>query len=157
MPMIVFSFTQGAFRSDQKPVVASRLLDVFVKHHVASKLSAQLRSVTCFKIHEYEPGTLLIGDRIPEKHRYDIEVVVPEGTLEGDRSKAMMEEFARVLLDIEGTPWSREDAERVWCLVRPVPDSHWIIGGTAMTAKSILKRLIQMKIDGFKGGPRAAA
>jgi phenylpyruvate tautomerase PptA (4-oxalocrotonate tautomerase family) len=145
MPLIKFSYTEGAIAPGALEGVVSGLVDVLLTHHVAAKAATQLERVTNVMVREYPRDRFFVGRRPTTRHRYDIELLVPEMSVEGDRRDAIVREMAELLLAQEGTPWSEEDARRVWMVIRDVPEGRWGVGGVIVTAKTILRVLLQQR------------
>lgn len=145
MPLINFSFTKGAISPECVQPLVSSLLEILLRNHILAALSEQLAPVTCFKVFEVECCRYFVGGNPTDEHRYDIEIIVPEGTVDGERRDRIVLEMTEAVLTAAGTAWSEDAAHRVWVLIRDVPDGRWAVGGRIVTAKTILKYLLRMR------------
>lgn len=145
MPLINFSFTKGAIEPERVHSLVSDLLAILLRNHILSNLAAQLAPVTCFKVFEVEPRHYFVAGNPTHDHRYDIEIIVPEGTVDGERRDRIVLEMTQAVLSAAETEWSEDAAHRVWVLIRDVPDGRWAVGGRIVTAKTILKYLLKAR------------
>lgn len=145
MPLMHLTFTRGAVPPGRVQAFANDMMDVVLRHHVAAKLREQLVPVFRIRITEVDPEMHLTGGRPLGKPVYDVELVVPAGSVEGDRRDRLVRDLTETVLAEEGVPWSEEDAHRVWIIVRDIPDGKWAVGGVAISARYILEYLIRMK------------
>ncbi len=152
MPLMHLTFTRGAVAPERVQAFANDMMAVVLRHHVARKLSEQLIPVFRVRIAEIEPERHLTGGRPLGKPVYDIELVVPAGSVEGDRKESLVRDLTEAVLAEEGVPWSEADAHRVWIIIRDVPDGKWAVGGVPISARYILEYLIRMRLAARKAG-----
>ena len=146
MPMVNFAYTGGFMTRKEAEVLADRVVDVFLSNHIASKYLEELAEVTVCKLTEYDPRDYRINGRPAVKPRYDIELVVPDGSVDGERRDRLVREITEAVLGAENCPYTEEDARRVWIIIRDVQEGRWAVGGVIVTVKYILKHLIKQRL-----------
>lgn len=146
MPLMHLHYTRGAFAEERVPALTQALMDVVMRNHVAAKIREQLVPVFRVRLHEVEARHHLMGGLPVGRPVYDVDIVVPAGSLDGDRRDAVVRGITEALLAEEGTPWSEADAERVWIIIRDVPDGRWAVGGVVVTARSIFETLMRRHV-----------
>lgn len=70
-----------------------------------------------------------------------IEVVVPEGTLDGIRRGALIKELTAAVLKVEGVPDSPQARALTWVFVNEAPRDAWAAGGASPSGPRFLVRV----------------
>ncbi len=157
MPLMHLHYTRGAFSDERVPVLTRALMDVVMRNHIAAKIREQLVPVFRVRLHEIEPRHHLVGGLPVERPVYDVDIVVPAGSLDGERRDAVVRGITEAILAEEGTAWSEADAERVWIIIRDVPDGRWAVGGVVVTARSIFETLMRRHVRAKRARAQGSA
>jgi hypothetical protein len=148
MPMIDFTYPEGALEPDSLATAVDRLTESLLRNEAATD-NERIRAIAWTYVHEQPAGTIYGGGRPAELPYYRIQFTVPEGTLlhgpgpfAAQARANLFRETAEIVLDAEGaadpdTPYSDADVARVWCFVTEIDDGFWGGLGTAFRMADI--------------------
>lgn len=145
MPMFDLTLPEGALEPEARERAVQRLSAALLRHEGAPEDSPLIRGMAWGFVHELPAGAISVGGLPAARPVYRVMLTVPEGTLlhgpgpVGTTSRRnLVREVTEILLEAEGTPYSPEDALRVYCLVTEVPDGHWGGFGTTFRMQDIV-------------------
>ncbi len=104
---------------DRAAAAADRLL---LEEEGADPNNAFARSIAWITLHR--PALQLVGGKIPDGPRYQIDMAVPEGQLTRQRRESMVRRLTEAVLDAEGHDSDR-DPLRVWVFAGEIPEGTW--------------------------------
>lgn len=136
MPMIDLFAPQGALPADALSALAARIVGAVhaEKGYTGSRFAA---SVSWTYAHEVPTARLLMGTEPCRVPIWRVEVATPGGSLDAGAKARLGREVARLVLAAEGTAYDAEQAGRIWCLFRDVPEGEWFAGERAASSASI--------------------
>jgi phenylpyruvate tautomerase PptA (4-oxalocrotonate tautomerase family) len=131
MPMIDFTYPEGALELDALATAVDRLTESLLRNEAATD-NERIRAIAWTFVHEQPGGTIYGGGQPAELPYYRVQFTVPAGTLVHGpgpfavQARAnLFREAAEIVLDAEGTPYADADLARVWCFVQEVAEGHW--------------------------------
>lgn len=143
MPLIDFTLPQGALTTEAKARVVDLLTGAVLRGEGPPD-NEQTRSISWLHVHELPSEDVCVGGRPAERPRYRIEITLPQGSgLDGpgpdaaNGRKALVQEVTDIILDAEGTPFTPEEALRIWVLIREIRDGYWGAMGTTLRMEEI--------------------
>ncbi len=138
MPMIDLTLPEGSLSAESRKELMARLTTILLKWEGAPD-TPQANSIAWAYAHELKAGEMTVGGTIPERPRYRVVTTVPQGALNDERKKGLVEEVTRAVLEAEGADWTPDNCMRVWCIVQEVPDGNWGGGGRIYRLRDIAK------------------
>lgn len=143
MPLTDFTFPKGALDQDARARAVDLLTGAILRGEGPPD-NPQTRSISWMHVHELPIDCICVGGSPADRPRYRVEITLPEGTgLSGpgpdaaNGRKALVREAAEIVLNAEGTPFSPEEALRVWVLIREIRDGCWGAMGTTLRMEEI--------------------
>jgi len=143
MPMIDFTYPEGALEPEALATCVERLTESLLRNEAATD-NERIRAIAWTFVHEQPAGTIFGGGRPAELPYYRVQLTVPAGTLLhgpgpfAEQARAnLFREVAEIVLDAEGAPHTDADLARVWCFVSEIPDGSWGGLGTAFRMADI--------------------
>jgi hypothetical protein len=139
MPMIDFTYPEGALEPDALATAVDRLTESLLRNEAATD-NERIRAIAWTYLHEQPAGTIYGGGGPAELPYYRLQFTLPAGTLlHGPGPFAvqargnLFREATQIVLDAEGAPAPYADADlaRVWCFVSEVGEGSWGGLGTA--------------------------
>jgi phenylpyruvate tautomerase PptA (4-oxalocrotonate tautomerase family) len=126
MPMLDAYIPKGAFAPKVENELISTLTDLLLKWEGADPTHEATRAIAWVFLHR--PETVYVAGSPADEPRYKLVVSVPEGQLDNERRKGMVEALTKAVLDAE--PDERErDPFRVWVFATQIPEGTWGGGG----------------------------
>lgn len=145
MPMFDLAYPEGALDADQRAQAVERLTSALLHHEGAPEDSTYVRGMAWGFVHELPAHAVNVGGRPAARPVYRVMLTVPEGTLLHGPGPAgpparrnLVREVTEILLEAEGTPYSAEEALRVYCIMNEVDNGFWGGFGTIFEMKDIV-------------------
>jgi len=136
--MIDLTLPEGTLSAESKAQLLARLTHILLKWEEAPD-TPQAKSLAWAYVQEVKAGDMMVGGTIPETPRYRVMATVPQGSLNDESKKGLVEEVTRAVLDAEGANWNAENRLRIWCIVQEVPDGNWGGGGKIVRLRDIAR------------------
>jgi len=145
MPMIDFTYSEGALREGQPQQLAERFAPILAKWEGLPDHARLIANIWVL-LHEMKANSMTIGGHtsVPSNPLYRIVVTVPRGVLDDGRKRGLVDELTHVLLEMDGRPVfteARPDYSegplRVYCLVNEVPPEDWGYDGHMWTPQEV--------------------
>jgi len=136
--MVELTLPEGQLSAERKTQLIARLTHVLLKWEGAPD-TPQAKSIAWAYVQEVKAEDMTVGGTIPESPRYRVVTTVPQGALNDERKKGLVEEVTRVILEAEGAQWNAENRLRVWCIIQEVPDGNWGGGGRIFRLRDIAR------------------
>lgn len=131
MPMIDFTYPEGALEPDALATAVERLTESLLRNEAATD-NERIRAIAWTYLHERPVGTIYGGGRPADLPYYRVRFTVPAGTLlhgpgpfAAQARANLFREVAEIVLDAEGAPHTDANLARVWCFVSEVEDGFW--------------------------------
>jgi phenylpyruvate tautomerase PptA (4-oxalocrotonate tautomerase family) len=138
MPMIDLTLPEGTLSAESKKELMTQLTTILLKWEGAPD-TPQAKSIAWVYAHEVKAGAMTVGGTPPESPRYRVITTVPQGSLNDERKKGLVEEVTRAVLEAEGADWNADNRLRVWCIIQEVPDGNWGGGGRIYRLRDIAR------------------
>lgn len=145
MPMFDLYYPEGALDADQRAEAVRKLSDALLRHEGAPTDNPMIRGMAWGVVHEMPADSMCVGGLPAARPIYRVLLNVPEGTLlhgpgpVGRLSRHnLVREITEILLEAEGTPYSDQEALRVYCIVNEVQNGFWGGFGTTFEMKDII-------------------
>src|SRR5215207_6834636 len=143
MPMIDFTYPEGALEADALATAIDRLTESLLRNEAATD-NERIRAIAWAFVHAQPSGTIYSGGRTAELPYYRVQLTVPAGTLvhgpgpfAAQARAQLFREVAEIVLDAEGSPHTDANLSRVWSFLREVPDGFWGGLGSAFHMRDI--------------------
>jgi len=146
MPLAELRLTRGALSDAKLDMLARDLTAILLAHQGARDGSAVARSITRLEVTELDSCRTYVGGRFTEDPCYRLTYTVPDGALNEEKKRSLVEKSTNAILAAEGTPYSEEDAYRVWCLINEVPDGNWASAGKIWRWRDIMRWVARREI-----------
>ncbi|MBZ8133079.1 hypothetical protein [Afifella sp. IM 167] len=143
--------TRGALSEAKMDMLARDLTAILLAHQGARDGSAIARSITRLEVTELDPTRSYVGGRVSDAPCYRLTYTVPGGALNEEKKRSLVEKSTNAILAAEGTPYSEEEAYRVWCLINEVPDGNWASAGKIWRWKDIMRWVVRREIAARRG------
>jgi phenylpyruvate tautomerase PptA (4-oxalocrotonate tautomerase family) len=158
MPMIDFTYPEGALTAEGRTEAVERLTTAILEHEgVPDNEHSRLFS-WCY-VHELPDHAINIGGRPSEKPIYRVAVAVPHSTqIHGQapwataRRRALAREVTEIVLEAEGTEYSPADAWRVWVIMHEVDEGFWSMAGTLFRFEDLVSYIAPEHVQTTVGG-----
>jgi len=131
MPMIDFTYPEGALEPDALATALDRLTGALLRNEAATD-NERVRAIAWTFVHAQPVGTIYGGGHPAERPYYRVQLTVPAGTLvhgpgpfAAQARANLFREVAEIVLDAEGAPNTDANLARVWCFLSEVPDGFW--------------------------------
>ncbi|WP_321927580.1 tautomerase family protein [Paraburkholderia guartelaensis] len=128
MPMIDLSLSRGALNAEKLETVMQRAIKTLMFWEKVPD-TPEARKIAWGFVNEVDPQHMLVGGLPPERPRYRFRVHTIEGLMDEGARQGVMRDLTRLVLEIEGSEHTADNASRVWTILREYPRSHWGIGG----------------------------
>ncbi|HEX8207627.1 MAG TPA: 4-oxalocrotonate tautomerase [Solirubrobacteraceae bacterium] len=145
MPLFDLFYPAGALDEEARGRAVERLTTALLRHEGADPDNEVVRGMAWGFVHELPAGCIAVGGRAVARPVYRVMLTVPKGTLlhgpgpAGAPSRRnLVREVTEILLEAEGTPYSPEEALRVYCIIGEVEDGHWGGFGTTFRMEDIV-------------------
>ncbi|WP_109478233.1 tautomerase family protein [Paraburkholderia sp. C35] len=142
LPLIDLTLPKGAFSRSQLQALEKELLDIVLRWERADS-TAHAKEISWIYAHEVEVMHALVGDSVPGKPHYRVDVAVPAGTMDEHHRAGLIYETTRAVLTADGSPFTDADAMRVWVILREVDEGSWGMGGRALGCKDIMRYAVK--------------
>ncbi|HET8565509.1 MAG TPA: hypothetical protein VFL77_03450 [Solirubrobacterales bacterium] len=143
MPMIDFTYPEGALDPEALATAVDKLTAALLRHEGAPD-NERVRAIAWAFVHEVPAGALFAGGRSAELSYYRVQLSVPQGTLlhgpgpfAVQARKNLIREVAEIVLEAEGSPYTDENAARIWCFINEVQEGFWGGLGTVFRIEDI--------------------
>ncbi|MDQ0326003.1 phenylpyruvate tautomerase PptA (4-oxalocrotonate tautomerase family) [Rhodopseudomonas julia] len=146
MPLAELRLTRGALSDAKLDILARDLTAILLEHQGARPGSAVARSITRLEVTEFEPRRTYVGGNLSNAPCYRLSYTVPLGALNEDKKRSLVEKSTNAILAAEGTPFTEDDAYRVWCLIDEVPDGNWASAGKIWRWRDIMRWVARREI-----------
>ncbi|WP_156953379.1 tautomerase family protein [Afifella pfennigii] len=146
MPLAELRLTRGALSEQKLDMLARDLTAILLDHQGARPGSAVARSITRLEVTELDPCRSYVGGRFTEDPCYRLTYTIPGGALNEEKKRSLVEKSTNAILAAEGTPFSEEEAYRVWCLINEVPDGNWASAGRIWRWRDIMRWVVRREI-----------
>jgi len=146
MPLAELTLTRGAVPEPALRALVRDITEVFLDAQRARCNSEVARSIACLEVREIEPGRFFVGGEPAARPRYRLAFTTPEGALDPARKAALVEQATRLVLAAEGTPFSEDEAHRVWCIIHEVPDGNWASAGRIWRWRDITRWVLRGEV-----------
>lgn len=135
MPMIDFTYPEGALTAEGRAEAVDRMTTAILNHEgVPDNEHSRLFS-WCY-VHELPADAINVGGQPSEKPVYRVAVAVPHSTVihgqapwATSRRRALAREVTEIVLEAEGTDYSPAEAWRVWVIMHEVAEGFWSMAG----------------------------
>lgn len=139
MPMLDAYIPEGALDASAEQELLEKLTDILLTWEGADPKDPAARSIAWVFLHR--PTRMFVGGQPADDPRYRIVASVPEGQLDADSRRGMVDAVTNAVLDAE--PSSRKrDPFRVWVLTNQVPEGTWGAGGSVVGLADIVNYII---------------
>ena len=145
MPMIDFTYSEGALREGQPQQLAARFVPILAKWEGLAG-NARLMANVWVLLHEAKANSIIAGDHAsdPGNPLYRFVITVPRGLLSEESKRGLVGELTRTLLEVDGHPVFTEDRPghsegplRVYSLINEVPYEDWGYDGHMWTPQEL--------------------
>lgn len=143
MPMIDFTYPEGALEPDAVGAAVERLTAALLQHEGAPD-NERIRAIAWTYVHEQPAGTLYGGGKLADAPYYRVQLSVPEGTLlhgpgpfAVQARRNLIREVAEIVLDAEGSFYTDANVARVWCFITEIKEGFWGGLGTVFRIEDI--------------------
>lgn len=126
MPMIDFTFPEGAFEPQARDGLVEELASTLLRWEGAPDTEF-FRSITWVYAREHGAEDLYVGGRPGGDARYRVNITVPDGALSERRKAGLVADVTKAVLEAAGL--GEEDGIRVWTLIHEVPEGNWGAAG----------------------------
>lgn len=139
MPLAEIHLVRRALEPEALHALVEDVTETFLRHQGARADSCAARSIARVEVHESSPTHIFVGGLPSRDPQYRIVYTVPHGSMDPAAKASLVDETTRLVLSAEGTPWSEEQAHRVWCLVNEVPDGNWGAAGRIFRWRDVMR------------------
>lgn len=148
MPLAEIKMSEGAISANRMPEFAQRLTEMFTRYQGALPGSQAASSITTIEITEFGASYFFVSGQITAGPRVRVCFTVPEGSLDEDKKKGLVEETTSLVMEMQG----REDPEPydVWCMFNEVPDGSWAAAGKIFRWRDIVRWVLKRDIAARK-------
>jgi phenylpyruvate tautomerase PptA (4-oxalocrotonate tautomerase family) len=145
MPMIDFTYSEGALREGQPQQLAERFVPILAKWEGLPDHARLIANIWVL-FHELKANAFTAGGHasLPSNPLYRIVITVPRGLLNEERKRGLVDELTRTLLELDSHPIFTEARPelsqgplRVYCLVNEVPYEDWGYDGNMWTPREL--------------------
>jgi phenylpyruvate tautomerase PptA (4-oxalocrotonate tautomerase family) len=145
MPMIDFTYPEGALREGQPQQIAERFVPILAKWEGLPD-HARLMANIWVLLHEMKAKDIIIGGRTsdPRNPLYRLIITVPRGLLDAEHKRGLVDELTRTVLEVdarpvftEARPGHSEGPLRVYSLINEVPYEDWGYDGYIWTPQEL--------------------
>lgn len=126
MPMLDAYIPEGALEATAEQELMEKLTEILLEWEGANPTDPAARAIAWVFLHR--PTQLFVGGKPAEAPRYRIVASVPEGQLDTERRRGMVDAVTHAVLDAE-PPGRERDPFRVWVFTNQVPEGTWGAGG----------------------------
>ena len=134
VPMLDATIPAGALSPRAEEKLLNRLTDVLLEHEGVDPTNPIARSIAWIFVHR--PAQVFVAGKASIEPRYRFVVSVPEGQLDDDRRRGIVEAVTKTVLDAEAGSYPR-DPGRVWVMTNEIPDGTWGAYGRIMRLEDI--------------------
>ena len=143
MPMIDFTYPEGALEPDALAETVERLTEALLRNEAGAD-NDRIRAIAWTFVHPQPAGSIFGGGKAADARYYRVQLTVPEGTLvHGPGPFALqarhnlIREVTEIVLDAEGSPYTDANLARVWCFITEVKEGFWGGLGTVFGIEDI--------------------
>jgi phenylpyruvate tautomerase PptA (4-oxalocrotonate tautomerase family) len=143
MPMIDFTYPEGAIERQALGTTVDRLTAALLRHEGAPD-NERIRAIAWTFVHEVPAGSIYTGGRPADQPYYRVQITPPEGTLLhgpgpfGQMARQnLIREATEIVLEAEGSPYTDLNAGRVWCQITEIREGYWGGLGTIFRMEDI--------------------
>ncbi len=126
MPIIDFTYTEGALDAEAKASLPAKLAATLLKWEKAPDTEF-FRSISWTHVHELPADAVHDANGQAEQPHFVVQVTTPQGAFSDRRREEMVKETTDVICAAAGL--SDEDKVRVWILMREIDEGSWGAAG----------------------------
>jgi hypothetical protein len=126
MPLIQVTASQGTLNKNDQDILMSRLSNAVLKSEGAPINDPGAQSLVWAYYHESPTGAVYVGGENLEQSPIRIDVTTPEGALNDQTRKSLVEEIGVIVDDIVG-PF--EGRLNHWAMLHELNEGGWAGGG----------------------------
>lgn len=150
MPVLRVTYTRPDRSLPPAQELGCLITEAILSTHELNRWSDQLREMFRVRLHEMPQDHFLLGGRQSDRGLYDIEYILPAGTLSPDVRDKVSVAVCRCVLEWEGLPWDERDAMRVMLVITEVAHDRWYWGGRPVTPRTIVQYLGRLRQEARK-------
>lgn len=135
MPMIEVAAPAGALPPETRDKLMKRLTDTLLKWEGAPEGNTFAQAIAWAYFHEMPAGHFYVGGAAVADLRLRLKVTTPEGMLNDETRKGVVEEIGRIV-DEEIGP--KASGLNHWVLLREIKDGNWGAGGRIFRRTDII-------------------